>query len=132
MAPHFPTFSPARFPHNSSMSLNVPYRGRIAPSPTGYLHLGHARTFWMAQERARQNFGTLILRNEDLDSARCQPEFVAAMIEDLHWFGFKWQEGRWVYVSKIFNEMTPEGKAPVPAPLRDDKGNIDDTKLKEN
>src|ERR1043165_4643757 len=70
------------------------YRGRIAPSPTGYLHLGHARTFWIAQERARQNGGTLIFRNEDLDAARCKAEFVSAMFEDLRWFGLQWQEGR--------------------------------------
>ena len=72
---------------------NPHYRGRLAPSPTGYLHLGHARTFWIAQERARQNGGTLILRNEDLDPVRCKPEFVSAMFEDLRWFGFQWQEG---------------------------------------
>jgi len=70
-----------------------PYRGRIAPSPTGFLHLGHARTFWIAQERARAANGTLVLRNDDLDRARCKPEFVAAMFEDLRWFGFRWQEG---------------------------------------
>ncbi|HXJ73418.1 MAG TPA: tRNA glutamyl-Q(34) synthetase GluQRS [Candidatus Dormibacteraeota bacterium] len=69
------------------------YRGRIAPSPTGYLHLGHARTFWVAQERARAHRGVLVLRNEDLDLDRCRPEFVAAMLEDLAWFGFDWQEG---------------------------------------
>ena len=69
------------------------YRGRIAPSPTGYLHLGHARTFWIAQERARAFGGTLILRNEDLDPARCKPEFIEAFYEDLRWFGFEWQEG---------------------------------------
>jgi glutamyl-queuosine tRNA(Asp) synthetase len=69
------------------------YRGRLAPSPTGYLHLGHARTFWFAQERARVNNGTLVLRNEDLDAQRVQPEFVTAMLEDLRWFGFEWQEG---------------------------------------
>jgi len=69
------------------------YRGRIAPSPTGYLHLGHARTFWMAQERARAANGTLILRNEDIDSTRYRMDFVAAMVEDLKWFGFEWQEG---------------------------------------
>ena len=69
------------------------YRGRLAPSPTGYLHLGHARTFWTAQQRARANAGTLILRNEDLDSTRFKMEFVPAMIEDLKWFGFEWQEG---------------------------------------
>lgn len=77
-------------------ALPVPeptYRGRLAPSPTGHLHLGHARTFWIAQERARANGGTLILRNDDLDRARCKPEFVAAMYEDLKWFGFIWSEG---------------------------------------
>ena len=69
------------------------YRGRIAPSPTGYLHVGHARTFWKAQERAQAAGGTLILRNEDLDRARCKQEFVDGMIVDLRWFGFEWQEG---------------------------------------
>ena len=69
------------------------YRGRLAPSPTGYLHLGHARTFWTAQQRAQVRGGDLILRNEDLDRARCRPEFAAAMIEDLRWFGFDWSEG---------------------------------------
>jgi glutamyl/glutaminyl-tRNA synthetase len=69
------------------------YRGRIAPSPTGFLHLGHARTFWTAQERVLTHQGILILRNEDLDTARCKPEFVTAMFEDLRWFGFNWQEG---------------------------------------
>ena len=69
------------------------YRGRLAPSPTGYLHLGHARTFWVAQERARANGGVLILRNEDLDSTRFKMEFMDAMLEDLHWFGFEWSEG---------------------------------------
>jgi glutamyl-tRNA synthetase len=57
------------------------------------LHLGHARTFWVAQERARANGGTLILRNEDIDSTRFKLEFVPQMIEDLRWFGFEWQEG---------------------------------------
>ena len=69
------------------------YRGRLAPSPTGYLHLGHARTFWQAQERARAARGEMILRNDDLDRARCRPEFVTAMIQDLRWFGLEWSEG---------------------------------------
>jgi glutamyl-tRNA synthetase len=69
------------------------YRGRLAPSPTGFLHLGHARTFWLAQERARARNGVLVLRNEDLDAARSKPHFVSAMLEDLRWFGFRWQEG---------------------------------------
>jgi len=69
------------------------YRGRLAPSPTGLLHLGHARTFWQAQQRARQHGGELILRNEDLDRSRCRPEFVTTMIEDMHWLGLEWSEG---------------------------------------
>ena len=75
-------------------TVSSSYRGRLAPSPTGYLHLGHARTFWIAQQRAQANRGgALVLRNEDLDAARCRPEFVTAMFEDLRWFGFVWQEG---------------------------------------
>lgn len=70
-----------------------PYRGRLAPSPTGHLHVGHARTFWLAQERARAAGGSLILRNEDLDPDRCKPEFIVAMYADLRWFGLDWQEG---------------------------------------
>jgi glutamyl/glutaminyl-tRNA synthetase len=69
------------------------YRGRLAPSPTGLLHLGHASTFRVAQQRAFESSGTLVFRNEDLDLARCRPEFVEAMIEDLRWFGLRWQEG---------------------------------------
>ena len=69
------------------------YRGRLAPSPTGYLHLGHARTFWVAWQRARAAHGKLIFRNEDLDYQRCKPEFVRAMYEDLHWLGLDWDEG---------------------------------------
>ena len=69
------------------------YRGRLAPSPTGHLHLGHARTFWIAFERARSAPGTLVLRNEDLDPQRSRPEFVRSFIEDLRWLGLDWQEG---------------------------------------
>ncbi|RYD66717.1 MAG: tRNA glutamyl-Q synthetase, partial [Verrucomicrobiaceae bacterium] len=69
-----------------------PYRGRLAPSPTGYLHLGHARTFWQAQERAWEHGGCLILRNEDLDRARCKNEFISAALEDLRWNGLSWAE----------------------------------------
>lgn len=75
------------------MAFAEPYRGRIAPSPTGYLHLGHARTFRIAADRARQFGGSLIFRNEDLDWERCRPEFVAAMFEDLRWLGISWDEG---------------------------------------
>jgi glutamyl-tRNA synthetase len=69
------------------------YRGRLAPSPTGLLHIGHARTFWIAAQRAIERQGTLILRNEDLDLQRSRPEFAAAMVEDLQWLGIRWNEG---------------------------------------
>src|SRR5579864_5230654 len=75
------------------MAKSSSYRGRLAPSPTGYLHLGHARTFWVAWQRARAAGGKLIFRNEDLDYQRCKPEFVKAMYEDLHWLGLDWDEG---------------------------------------
>jgi glutamyl-tRNA synthetase len=75
------------------MILPSAYRGRLAPSPTGYLHLGHARTFWTAYERASAAGGTLVLRNEDLDPHRSRAEFVNAMFEDLRWLGIEWQEG---------------------------------------
>ena len=73
--------------------MKQPYRGRLAPSPTGLLHLGHARTFWIAYQRALAAGGTLILRNEDLDPQRSRSEYAAAMLEDLHWLGIRWQEG---------------------------------------
>lgn len=77
--------------------MNAPstrnYRGRLAPSPTGYLHLGHARTFWAAWRRARAAGGQLVFRNEDLDYQRSKPEFVHAMYEDLRWLGLEWDEG---------------------------------------
>src|SRR5258708_10031761 len=69
------------------------YRGRIAPSPTGFLHLGHARTCWGARERTRATGGKLVFRNEDLDIHRCKPQFVAVMYEDLRWLGLDWDEG---------------------------------------
>jgi glutamyl-tRNA synthetase len=71
----------------------MPYRGRIAPSPTGYLHLGHARTFWTAYQRGVLHDGTLVFRNEDLDPQRSKPEYAEAMLEDLRWLGIRWQEG---------------------------------------
>jgi glutamyl-tRNA synthetase len=69
------------------------YRGRIAPSPTGLSHIGHAVTFWRAYERACAAGGKLVLRIEDLDRDRCRREFADAIIEDLHWFGLDWDEG---------------------------------------
>lgn len=70
--------------------MSTRYIGRLAPSPTGLLHLGHAATFWAAYQRARQHDGTLLLRDEDLDPQRSKQEFVDAMIEDLAWLGIEW------------------------------------------
>jgi glutamyl-tRNA synthetase len=69
------------------------YRGRLAPSPTGYLHVGHARTFWTAFQRAREAGGTLVMRMEDLDPDRSRAIYADAALEDMRWLGIRWQEG---------------------------------------
>jgi len=69
------------------------YVGRIAPTPTGFLHRGHARTFTTAWHRAREAGGKLIYRDEDLDPHRCQQPFASAAMEDLSWLGIDWDEG---------------------------------------
>ena len=69
------------------------YRGRLAPSPTGYLHVGHARTFWTAWQRARDAGGALVMRMEDLDPDRSKSMFAEAAYEDLRWLGIRWIEG---------------------------------------
>jgi glutamyl-tRNA synthetase len=69
------------------------YRGRIAPSPTGYMHVGHARTFWTAWQRARDAGGALVMRMEDLDPDRSKNLYADAAMEDLHWLGIRWLEG---------------------------------------
>lgn len=69
------------------------YRGRLAPSPTGYLHVGHARTFWTAFERAREAGGTLVMRMEDLDPERSKAIYAKGSMDDLRWLGIRWQEG---------------------------------------
>jgi len=63
---------------------------RFAPSPTGFLHLGHAYSAWVAWSRAREAGGLFLLRMEDIDGGRCKPEFAAAALEDLAWLGFHW------------------------------------------
>ncbi len=73
--------------------IGAGYRGRLAPSPTGLLHVGHACTFWTAYQRAVERGGTLIFRNEDLDPQRSKPGFARAMMEDLQWLSIRWQEG---------------------------------------
>lgn len=68
-------------------------RGRYAPSPTGFLHLGNARTALAAWLHARAQGGEFVLRIEDLDSQRSKQEFVKANIEELRWLGLDWDEG---------------------------------------
>jgi len=69
------------------------YRGRIAPTPTGLLHVGHARTFAQAAERAHRANGKLIFRIEDLDANRCRDEYAQKSMNDCRWLGFEWSEG---------------------------------------
>ena len=70
----------------------VRYVGRLAPSPTGALHLGNVRTFMVAWLRARQSGGRLILRTEDLDHPKHKAGAAAQAVEDLRWLGFDWDE----------------------------------------
>jgi glutamyl-Q tRNA(Asp) synthetase len=64
---------------------------RFAPSPNGYLHLGHAFSALLNFDAARQSGGRFLLRIEDIDSARCRPEFETAIYEDLSWLGIAWE-----------------------------------------
>src|ERR1700760_4024929 len=63
---------------------------RFAPSPTGYLHLGHAFSAFNAWRRAREAGGRFLLRLEDIDPGRCRPEYAAAIQYDLAWLGLDW------------------------------------------
>ncbi|HEY0233938.1 MAG TPA: tRNA glutamyl-Q(34) synthetase GluQRS [Afipia sp.] len=65
---------------------------RFAPSPNGHLHLGHAYSALLNHDLARQSGGRLLLRIEDIDSARCRPEYEAAIYEDLAWLGIAWEQ----------------------------------------
>lgn len=64
---------------------------RFAPSPNGYLHLGHAYSALLNADMARQCGGRLLLRIEDIDTVRCRPEYETAIYEDLTWLGVSWQ-----------------------------------------
>ncbi len=68
-------------------------RGRYAPSPTGYLHLGNARTALLAWLFVRSQGGTFVLRIEDIDEQRSNPNMIAANIKELRWLGLDWDEG---------------------------------------
>jgi glutamyl-Q tRNA(Asp) synthetase len=64
---------------------------RFAPSPNGYLHLGHAYSALLNFDLARKSGGRFLLRIEDIDATRCRPEFEAAILEDLAWLGLSWE-----------------------------------------
>jgi len=68
-------------------------RGRYAPSPTGHLHLGNARTALLAYWQVKSQNGQFVMRTEDLDSQRSRPEFVQANLDELRWLGLSWDEG---------------------------------------
>jgi glutamyl-Q tRNA(Asp) synthetase len=65
---------------------------RFAPSPNGYLHLGHALSAMLNFDMAQRSGGRFVLRIEDIDAARCRPEYEAAIYEDLAWLGLRWEE----------------------------------------
>jgi glutamyl-Q tRNA(Asp) synthetase len=68
---------------------------RFAPSPNGYLHLGHALSALTNAGMARAAGGRLLLRIEDIDATRCRPEYEAAIYEDLAWLGLSWEQPVW-------------------------------------
>src|SRR6476620_9406137 len=82
-------------PERRSCRIIAPMRQpvfRFAPSPNGYLHLGHALSALIDFEMARAAGGRFLLRIEDIDATRCRPEYEAAIYEDLAWLGIAWEE----------------------------------------
>ena len=72
------------------MNASRPVRGRLAPSPTGFLHLGNAWAFLLAWLACRSKGGSLVLRMEDIDPDRSRAEYADAIIRDLRWLGLDW------------------------------------------
>jgi glutamyl-tRNA synthetase len=79
-----------------------PAVGRLAPSPTGLLHLGHARTFLLAYWRARAQGGQLLMRLEDLDGPRSEMRFADAALTDLEWLGLDWDGAPLLQSNELF------------------------------
>lgn len=92
-------------------------RTRFAPSPTGFLHIGGARTALFSWAYARKNQGNFILRIEDTDVARSTPEAVQAILDGMHWLGLNWDEGPFYQMQRmdrykeIIQKMLSEGSA---------------------
>ena len=78
-------------PGNDKCENSMPPVFRFAPSPNGYLHLGHAYSALLNFASARQSGGRFLLRIEDIDVARCRPEFETAIYQDLAWLGIAWE-----------------------------------------
>jgi glutamyl-Q tRNA(Asp) synthetase len=70
-------------------------RTRFAPSPSGWLHLGHACAALVAWDEAQRGDGEFLVRIEDIDFTRCRAEFEQAIFDDLHWLGLSWPEPVW-------------------------------------
>ena len=85
------------------------FKTRFAPSPTGYLHVGGARTALFNYLLARKNGGTFMLRIEDTDVGRHQEDAVAKIVDDLRWLGLGWDEGIDVDVSGKVIQRGPNG-----------------------
>jgi glutamyl-Q tRNA(Asp) synthetase len=79
----------ARYNRNTWMTTPI---FRFAPSPNGYLHLGHALSAALNFDMARRTGGRFLLRIEDIDATRCRPEYETAIYEDLAWLGLRWDE----------------------------------------
>ncbi len=77
---------------NNSLKLKIP-RGRFAPSPSGFMHLGNAWTALLAWLDIRKVGGSMVLRMEDLDPQRSKESFADGLIQDMHWLGLDWDEG---------------------------------------
>ncbi len=73
------------------MEYQTPIITRFAPSPTGYLHLGHAYSAKLASDFAHERGGKFLLRIEDIDHGRCKMEYETAIYEDMHWVGLTWE-----------------------------------------
>ena len=96
---------------------NVKVRTRFAPSPTGYLHVGGARTALYSWLFAKHNNGEFVLRIEDTDLERSTPEATAAIIEGMEWLNLAWEHGpyyqtkRFDRYNQVIDEMIEQGLA---------------------